>query len=540
VTQNDKVYSIQATPPSSGSTCKVLLEADLLQNNFQQNNPVMSPVNCLNVGGMQASCQTTIGPKIGILGTPVIALDGPGNTTGTLYVVAEMQSGNQQSGFTFYHFLHALEITTLAEGYGSEKSQAPVQICGNGCGIYTPTLFSQYHIQRPGLLYVPASLGNNIPHAYVYIGFSMMDGAQGAPPNGMIFGYDATNVTSAVYSFQASQGGTYSSNGGGIWCGGCGLAFGPDGSSKNWIYTVTANGSYDGTSNWGDSFLRLDPNGLALDKTNYFTPFDEQYRWDYLNCTNQGGGDVDFGSGGVMLIPDNELAYAGYGDMAVTGDKEGDLWFMLRNAPGGFGGVLSGCVRTGYQNHNVQSYLTPGANVIHTNVAFWESDSTALPTKPYVYVSPQSPGPNISGYLYQYALCAGSGDQFPICGSTYSARATLAHGSYGITPAISSASPTDANAIVWLIEKTDSNLAQGANAPAILYAFDAVTLGQLYVSSNCTLDNIAPPATKFSVPTVANGYVYLGAQDVSGTLGHETNTGLGRFYIFGPGRTGTC
>jgi hypothetical protein len=87
VTQKDKVYAIQATPPSSGNTCNMLLEADLLQNNFQQNNPVMSPVNCMNVGGGTQSCQNTIGPNIGILGTPAIALDGPGNSTGTLYVL---------------------------------------------------------------------------------------------------------------------------------------------------------------------------------------------------------------------------------------------------------------------------------------------------------------------------------------------------------------------------------------------------------------------------------------------------------------------
>lgn len=58
----------------------------------------------------------------------------------------------------------------------------------------------------------------------------------------------------------------------------------------------------------------------------------------------------------------------------------------------------------------------------------------------------------------------------------------------------------------------------------------------LYASSNCpTRDGIAP-ATKFSVPTVANGYVYVGAEELSG----GTNNGTGTFYIFSPGITGTC
>jgi hypothetical protein len=59
---------------------------------------------------------------------------------------------------------------------------------------------------------------------------------------------------------------------------------------------------------------------------------------------------------------------------------------------------------------------------------------------------------------------------------------------------------------------------------------------KLYSSSNntCSSDAIAP-ATKFSVPTVANGYVYVGAQALTGSP--PTNPGTGTFYIFGPNRT---
>jgi hypothetical protein len=73
----------------------------------------------------------------------------------------------------------------------------------------------------------------------------------------------------------------------------------------------------------------------------------------------------------------------------------------------------------------------------------------------------------------------------------------------------------------------------------ILYAFDAGATGtsmtQLYSSNNtCTADEMAP-GTKFSVPTVANGYVYVGGQSPNTT---QSNTGLGTVYIFGLGRTG--
>lgn len=54
-----------------------------------------------------------------------------------------------------------------------------------------------------------------------------------------------------------------------------------------------------------------------------------------------------------------------------------------------------------------------------------------------------------------------------------------------------------------------------------LYAFDAVNMTKLYSSNDCTsnLDQINP-ATKFSVPTVANGNVYVATQ---GPLCYDSN-----------------
>jgi hypothetical protein len=245
-----------------------------------------------------------------------------------------------------------------------------------------------------------------------------------------------------------------------------------------------------------------------------------------------------------MLIPDNELAHTNWGYLAVNGEKEGDLWFIRRDVPGGFSSSTTGCVTTP-GGPDVQTFPTPGnpPNIIHNGLAFWERPLRGTDTEAhYIYVAPLS-----SGFIYQYTLCPSAGASNPICGNpTTYLTATLAQGTYvnswGITPTISSASSTDTDAILWVIEKTDFSCAESDVCTHVLpngvfIAFDAVTMTQLYSSSGCSSGrDLINQATKNSVPTVANGYVYLGTQSSN----NGQNNGQGTFYIFGPGATGTC
>jgi hypothetical protein len=536
VTENDSVYAINATPPATGHQCQILLgPVNLLLYNFL-NQPAMSAVDCHHVGGGTA-CTQTIGPTIGVLGTPVINIDTT-NNTGTLYLVAEMQSGTYPS-LTYYHFLHALDITTLAEGIGKERSGAPVQICPTGCGQYTSSsAFSKAHIQRPGLLF--ASCGSTCGN-YIYASFSMMDGSGWPWHNGVVLGYNTASLSGSYFYFQTSNGqGDTNSYGGGIWMGGAAPAFGPDKNGKNWIYVTTGNGTYNpnptppASPSWGDSFLKLDPNNLALtaDVTGYFTPADQFYRND-ASCNLPYGHDIDYGSGGPMLIPDNELV--SWPHLAVNGDKEGGLWFVDRTKPNG----ISSCAEnTCFNNqlcifgspNNVQTYST-GTRTIHTSPAYWDYNLNS-PSVSYMYVAA------IGGQLFQYELC-GISTTGPIDYTTCpgaGAPVGSANGSgaikfsFGTTPAVSARAPDATNALVWAIDKTDGPAAQGT-AKGILHAFDALSMTELYSSHNSCMGDEINPTTKRSVPTVANSYVYVGTESDNVSI-----VGKGTFYIFGLNR----
>jgi hypothetical protein len=525
VTQNDTLYAINGVPTST--TCSIIASLRLLPILNTVTGQTNTAVACGDIGGEDCA---TIDPVVGILGTPVISVSG---STGTIYLVTYSQDtvGN------YYHYLHAINIETFVEESGS-----PVRIAPPGSGSAQASNFSQEHIQRPGLLFAGG---------YVYIAFSMMDGYEPPYPNGAVFGYNTASLSSTPLYFQTSQGLLAPSNGGGIWQGGAAPAYGSDSSGTSYIYLKTANGTYDGSSNWGDSFLKLSPSTLTVPSGKYFTPADQYYR-STPTCNSYQGpspqpGDMDFGSGGVMLIPDGDLATWPY--LAVSGDKEGGIWFNDRTTPATPAHVTTCDPSTcscSAADGVIQSYWTSTPNygqVIHNSPAYWQGGGNS-----YLYIGPSNwLAESLQGHLSRYPLCSTSGSSYPIdatCGAAEVAvdpTPTAVAFPYGVTPTISAASSTATDAIVWAIWSDGSVL--GSTKAAVLYAFDAADttgtgkLQQLYASSGsgstCAADAMTVAATKFSIPTVANGYVYVGVQGPASVNGG--NSGI--FYIFGPNRT---
>lgn len=367
--------------------------------------------------------------------------------SGTLYV--EMKTKQVAGSATNYvHKLHALDV-----GSGAEKLGGPVVITAtaNGTGDGNDgaghvPFNGLRQMSRPGLL-----LLNGI----VYIAYGS-HGDQG-PYHGWVLGYDAQTLVQKVVHNTTPNGGL-----GGFWNGGCGLAADANGS----IFGLTGNGTFNNTiNNFGDSFIRLTNTGTALALVDYFTPYNQQ---DLFNT------DADLGSGAVIVLPPS----AGAGTNLVVG-----------------------CGKRGF------IYLVNSTNMGHFNAA---NDSQIVQTFNGIAGSFGTPA-----YFNNMLYYVGAGDKlkaFRFSGgllvTTPASQSGTTYNWPGGTPSIS-ANGTD-NAIAWALE-TAGATGGGSGGHAILHAYNATNVAlELYNSSQAPTRDDAGSAIKFTLPTVANGKVYVG------------------------------
>jgi hypothetical protein len=396
-------------------------------------------------------------PEIGITGTPVID-----PATGTLYVVGKTKENGR-----YVQRLHALDITTgaeRAEFSSPVELQASVPGSGNGSSGGTLHWDPQWENQRAGLL-----LLNGI----VYIGFGSHGDA--GPFHGWILAYHATSLQQSGAFCSTPNG-----SGSGIWMSNAGLAadvVDPVNQPNGRLFVATGNGSFDAappysnSMDYGDDLLRLDLTNGVPTVTDSFTPFNQQY------LSNN---DLDTSSGGVLLLPDQ--SGGGPQHLLVQAGKEGRIFLVDRDNMGGYSPVRDAIVQeipaapatTGYQISGVWGMPAYWNGTVY----FWASrdalkafsfrNGTLSPT-------PTSQSAEVSGYP-------------------------------GPTPTVSANG--NANGIVWTIDSG----AYGTQGSAVLMAHDALNVATLLYSSNQNPSRDDPgAAVKFTVPTVANGKVYVGA-----------------------------
>lgn len=485
--------------------------------NLLQNYQGEYPVDCCFVGSEQCK---TIAPAIGVLGAPVID-----PSTNTLYLVAESQAGNtgppgepclgKQSPSNWVHRLHAIDLAT----FGNEKYYGPIAIPSET--INHARFISQQLLQRPGLL---LTYEEPVPtYPTLYIAFSMMDDST-AFPSGWIYAFDAQNLTAGApfplyYALAPDTTSLFA--GGGVWQGGAGLAAGADFYGGNYLYFGTADGYFDlnsGTRDSADSFLKFQTTLQPASGTYYFSPADQYWR----QCN-----DMDYGSAGTLLIPDS-LFSAKY---AVKADKEDHLFVIDRTSPGGYTGsscsggtycdstCQPGCTPCGAANNVVErpiqfaTYTLMGGPFARATPSFWGGSSTSGDLGELYYAAPR-------GQMSRYPVialgssCANGGSP-PVCNAAVTTTLDPLSDQlgYSATPSVSSNGVGQSNnGIVWAIQSSSTPL--GGPRPRILFAFDANTLSELYDSTQCSArdNNGFGFGEKFSVPTVANGFVFVGTQ----------------------------
>jgi hypothetical protein len=208
-------------------------------------------------------------------------------------------------------------------------------------------------------------------------------------------------------------------------------------------------------------------------------------------------------------------------NFAVKGDKEGGIWAIDRTSPMKFNSCGQSCsTDCSGGDLNIQTVRT--GSFFHNNLAYWNKTLYISGTKNNGVTVPLTEYP-----IANLGQCPGGGNTGPICqavaqGTCLSGTTCRSFG-YGATPTVSSNGSDSSTAIVWAIEKTDLGNPYGG-PPAILHAFRADNLNELYNSKTCPTRDKAGAASKFAVPTVANGLVFVPTQTELDIFGVFTGT----------------
>jgi len=392
-----------------------------------------------------------------------------------LYTVAKTKEVSA-SGTNYYHRLHGVNIQTGAEVFPQVEITATIPgTCGTTTGSITFDPLVQH--QRASLLFL---------NGVIYVGSASH--CDLGNYYGWLLGYSAS-TQKQVAALNFAPDATTPECRAGIWQGGGG----PTADSNGNIFLVTANGAFNaskGGKSYGDSALKLSTTGGTVNVADYFTPMNQQ------TLNNQ---DLDFGGSGPMLLPPQPGANP---DLMVAAGKFGTVYLINRDNMGKFHAKGDSVVQS------LPSAVSDGKDTYPPPVYFNETvyyagsrDSLKAFTLQNGVFSPTTPvavSQTVFGYL-------GAGLSV-------------------------SASPTGDNGIVWALD--------GTQYPGSLHAYNASTLDELYNTSQAP--NKADEyggGVKLSVPTIANGKVYVGTQTgvaVFGLKSEETAapTGARTWTIF--------
>jgi hypothetical protein len=310
--------------------------------------------------------------------------------------------------------------------------------------------------QRPGLL---------LSHGKVYIGYASHCDKE--PYHGFLFSYEAESLQQTGV-FNTSPAGQAAS----IW------QFGqaPAVDTKGNIYFVTGNGSWNGSSDFSESFLKLDPNLKILD---WFTPTDHAH----LDSI-----DADLNCSGAVLLPGTGLV--------MDAGKKGVLYLVDAHHMGHLG-----------DSQAVQHFQATSSQL--PSLVYWNSAKHGA----LIYMWGQA------DRLKAYRLNGERLNETP-----FAMRQEATEGHPGAMLSLSANG--NQHGILWAAIHV-SGSSWHESRPGILYAYDADDLTHELWNSleNPTRDD-CNNYSKTAPPTIANGKVYLAS------FGTQ-NTGGGELCVYG-------
>jgi hypothetical protein len=392
------------------------------------------------------------GPRVGINSTPVIDPN-----SNTLYVMIYTQD---KSGPAYR--LHALDLGSLTDKVTPQLVTASQKLTDGS----TFNFNAKYQRQRPGLLFANGS---------IYAGFGSFCDLAANFSRGWLLGWTAGTLTpfpaNQLFDQQATDPDSFFLSS--IWMSGYGLAADDAGN----ILFVTGNSdpnTYDGITNIQESVVKISPTLTTV--LDLFTP---------QNQVGLDQGDVDFGSGGALVLPDQSGSIP---HLAVAAGKDGNMYFMNDDNLGGYSPSNNNVLGT----YNVggcwcgQSYYVDPTDAVGRvvssggyNVQVWKIQTS----------------PKVALTRVEYSPNEVAGSQDPGFFTTISSSGT--------------ASP-----IIWALSRPVNS----GKAPLDLFAFNPDggktknTIKQLFKAKAGFWPNLGGNSNL--VPVVANGQVFVASNKV--------------------------
>ena len=330
-TEGNTIYAIDA---ETGTV--------LLSSNF--GTPIPRPLGCNNNG-----------PNVGINSTPVID-----PATSTLYAMVYTSQSS-----TPVYLLHALDLGSLADKVPPQVVTASHTLTDGSTFNFT----AKYQRQRAGLL---------LANGNIYAGFGSFCDIRPDVSRGWLLGWQAGTLQALaandLFDIQATSPRSFFLSS--IWMSG----FGPSTDDLGNVLAVTGNSdksgmTYDGVTNIQESVIKISPDLSRV--VDLFTP-SAWSEWDKA--------DGDFGSGGVMVLPDQPGLYP---HLAVAAGKRGGMFFLNEDSLGGYSSTNSNVLG----NYSIggcwcgPSYFVDPVDAMPrivssggTQVKVWRLDSTPTPS----------------------------------------------------------------------------------------------------------------------------------------------------------------